>query len=137
MASSSQGENLLASLCAQSGQRDVGDSFRSALQKGYTCERLVSLAFEAGLPVNGTKEELAVWVCHRQSKQWPLDSWTSSRSTTSFSLVAWCNLSRLVTVRVRVTVFVVFIASSCGKGLQLLQLDVLNPVAASRSGLVD
>eukprot|EP00961_Rhodomonas_salina_P286312 3868936-Rhodomonas_salina.1 len=25
----------------------------------------------------------------------------------------------------------------CGKGLQLFQLDVLNPVAASRSGLVD
>eukprot|EP00961_Rhodomonas_salina_P286171 3866771-Rhodomonas_salina.1 len=59
MASSSQGEDLLASMRAQSGQRDVGDSFRSALQKGFTREKLVAFASEAGLPANGTKEELA------------------------------------------------------------------------------
>eukprot|EP00961_Rhodomonas_salina_P244615 3305984-Rhodomonas_salina.1 len=135
MASSSR---LKEKPCLLRCTRSLDNATRSALQKGFTCERLalVSLASEAGLPANGTKEELAVWVRSRQSKQWPLDSWTSSHLTTRCSkLVAWCNLLRLV--QVRVTVFVVFVASSCEKGLQLFQLDVLNPVAASRSGLVD
>eukprot|EP00961_Rhodomonas_salina_P104534 1407392-Rhodomonas_salina.1 len=76
MASSSQvltrsdivvGEDLLASQRVQSGQGDIGDSFRSALQKGFTHEKLLAFASEAGLPVNGTKEELAARIVHHTS----------------------------------------------------------------------